>query len=346
MMMDCPRCGFAQPKDRFCASCGLDVENYHAKPLPLVVRILQNPSFHLSLVAVLIVFVVGYILISRSQMMTSEVGHLLRGQPLSSRQAAEGEDLEKPPAPKPAPAALPKKTEVRVAAIEPKEQTQAAVAPGATGAFGVVTGGTAAQSLIEGVSTTPAPRKVELSFWEIGRDTLASQLSTAEKLGETNEGRSYFISDGIKAAEVLRAGGRRLTLDRSATFQNGSQIVVVTPPTTPEPFQFGLALQLAKIDAKQGSATLRWDSQLVLSQPETAQEMAAPGPSVKAVTESAMNGSRSFTSSNLVLLVIEPTNRHPRDEYLVKAGEGPWSIFSSEDFQRGATDWVALIQLK
>jgi hypothetical protein len=28
MMMTCPKCGFEQPKDQFCASCGVNVENY------------------------------------------------------------------------------------------------------------------------------------------------------------------------------------------------------------------------------------------------------------------------------------------------------------------------------
>src|SRR5579871_4315876 len=88
MMMDCPRCGFSQPKDRYCANCGLDVEHFHAKPAPIWIRLLQNPNFHLSLIAILLVFVVGYILYSRSGL-TREVGHLLRGTPLSSRDAGD-----------------------------------------------------------------------------------------------------------------------------------------------------------------------------------------------------------------------------------------------------------------
>ena len=59
MMIECPKCGFAQPRDRYCASCGVDMEHLLAVPDPLWVRILQNPTLHLSLIGMLIALVVG-----------------------------------------------------------------------------------------------------------------------------------------------------------------------------------------------------------------------------------------------------------------------------------------------
>jgi hypothetical protein len=326
MMMDCPRCGFAQPKDRYCASCGLDVENYHAAPTPIWIRILQSPNFHLSLIAILIVFVVGYILYSRSELVTREVGQLLGGSPISSREAADPDDAgedKKAPA---APAAAPK--------VEPPPAA-VAVSPGTAPTE------SDAKALAAAVVD---PQKVDVGFWEVSRETLVGQISGAEKVGETNEGRAYIFKDGSKIADAIRAGSRRLSLNRAAPLQAGSQVMVVTPPSTPEPFQFGLAVQVMKFENKE--AVLRWDSQLVLSQPESAQEMASTQPSMKTVIEAALNGSATLNGSGVVVLVLEPANRHPRDEYLAKAGEGPWSIFSSEDFRNGLTDWVVLIQLK
>lgn len=49
---------------------------------------------------------------------------------------------------------------------------------------------------------------------------------------------------------------------------------------------------------------------------------------------------------SLVMIVLEPTTRNVREDLLLRAGEGPWSIFSSEDFRSGATDWVILLQPK
>ncbi len=50
MMINCPRCGFSQPKDSYCAQCGLDIENYRAPEVPLLKKLLNNPVLQLSAV--------------------------------------------------------------------------------------------------------------------------------------------------------------------------------------------------------------------------------------------------------------------------------------------------------
>jgi hypothetical protein len=67
---------------------------------------------------------------------------------------------------------------------------------------------------------------------------------------------------------------------------------------------------------------------------------------MKTVIEAALNGSGSLSGSGLLMLVLEPVNRHPREEYLSKAGDGPWTIFNSDDFKNGVSDWVVMVQLK
>jgi hypothetical protein len=182
-----------------------------------------------------------------------------------------------------------------------------------------------------------------LGFWEVPRDNLAGLIPAAEKVGESNEGRVYLFKDSSKLNDALKTA-RRISLNRTAPLQTGSQILIVTPPQSSEAFQFGFALSLAKWEDK--TANVRWDSQLVLSQPETAQEMASPNPAVKAVTEVNLNGSVSLTGTAAVVVVFDPSNRRPREEYITKVGDGPWSVFSSEDFRAGTSDWVAVFQLK
>ncbi len=50
MMINCPRCGFSQPKDSYCAQCGLDIENYRAPEVPILKQIMNNPFLQLSVV--------------------------------------------------------------------------------------------------------------------------------------------------------------------------------------------------------------------------------------------------------------------------------------------------------
>jgi hypothetical protein len=357
MMMECPRCGFSQPKDRYCANCGLDVEHFQARPKPLWIRLLQNPNFHLSLIGLLIVLVIGYILYSRSELMTREMGHFM-GTPLTSREAADPDD-EPPPEPLAARTA-PASDEAEASRPEPSPAPEANKAsPAAT-----------ADSK---PADTPAtlPRKLDVAFWEVPRELLASLMVSAEKAGESNEGRSYLFKDGDKIANAVRSGSRRLTLNRMADLKRDSQIVVVTPPNSAEPFQFGLMVQVVRVATPPPNrggppgrmsppnrtsppsgagqnleATVNWESQLVLPQPESPQEAALQQPAVKSAIEVAMAGSATLSATNLLMLVIEPGNRRPRFEYLAHAGEGPWSVFSSDDFRAGLSDWVILVQLE
>lgn len=54
MMMECPKCGFQQPEDKFCAQCGINVEAYKNKPLPKAKKLWNKLSVQISLTLVLI----------------------------------------------------------------------------------------------------------------------------------------------------------------------------------------------------------------------------------------------------------------------------------------------------
>lgn len=320
MMMDCPRCGFAQPKDRYCASCGLDVDAYLAKPQPLLIRILQNPNFHLSLIALAVLLIVGYILFTRSAFVSREVRQMF-GTPLTSREAADPND------PGPSPSPQPMQAVQQEAAPPPEVET-------------AVPGSAPAEE-----ATLKDVRRMEMVFYEVAHETLGGLVGAAEKIGESNAGRAYLFKDGAKIVEALRVGSRRVSYLRAVDLTPNAQLLIETPPSTPEPFQFGLAIQLQKLENNK-VATLRWDSQMVLSQPETPAELASQTPVMKTVVESNLSGTTSLNGNGLLMIVLEPNNRHPREEYLAKAGDGPWRIFASEDFKANITDWVVLVQLK
>lgn len=328
-MMDCPRCGFTQPKDRYCANCGVDVEAFARKPKPVLIRILQSPNFYLSLIVILILWVVGFIFYSRSGVVSRHVGNLLNGKPLSSRERALPDSNTSSTHESRLVGEQDGSAAATLAPPAPAPATDQTAAPGTTAA--------------DHAPAAPDPQKLDLAFWEIPRDNLAGLIPSAEKIGEGSEGRVYLFKDSAKVTEALKSA-RRLALNRTTSLQPGAQIMVVTPPQAPEAFQFGLALQLLKWEEK--SASLHWDSQLVLSQSESPQEMVSPNPSVKAVTESTISGSANLTPSGAILMVIEPSNRRPRDEFLAKAGEGPWAVFASDDFRNGVSDWIVVFQLK
>ncbi len=64
-MMECPRCGFQQPEDQFCANCGVDVKSYARKPRNWL-RVLSRQSNFYLIVMLLLFGGLGY-MISQSQ---------------------------------------------------------------------------------------------------------------------------------------------------------------------------------------------------------------------------------------------------------------------------------------
>ncbi len=53
MLIKCPRCGFQQPIDKYCAQCGVDMESFKPPEVPLFKKIFGNPLIQLSLLLVI-----------------------------------------------------------------------------------------------------------------------------------------------------------------------------------------------------------------------------------------------------------------------------------------------------
>ncbi len=54
MLVTCPRCGFQQPQDKYCAQCGVDMESYKPQAAPWYQSLFKNPVVHIALLAALV----------------------------------------------------------------------------------------------------------------------------------------------------------------------------------------------------------------------------------------------------------------------------------------------------
>ena len=334
MMMECPRCGFAQPLDRYCASCGLDVENYVVQPKPLIKRLVQDPNSYLSLIVILVVLLAAYLFFAQRERWSRQVGRLFTGTPLTSRDAADPNTPKRDTPPKPQAEALSPDS-------EPGEDDSAVAAEA---------------PVLEKVAEKAAvmePQKLEVSHWEVSREVLnaitTGSASGAEKLAETALGKVYLIAQGKTAFEAVTSG-KRLAATRSTSLATPTSVITETPPTSPEAFQYGLLVQPSKPDSKE-VYPVRWDSTLVIAAPDASGVSAVPGappppPQMRALNEANLTGSTALAPGAVLLLVYEPVSRTLRDDALNRAGEGPWTVFATDEFRTGISDWVVLIQLK
>lgn len=61
MLINCPRCGFQQPKDKYCAQCGVDIESFRPVAPPLWKRFLSSSLTQASILSLAAVGVGFYI---------------------------------------------------------------------------------------------------------------------------------------------------------------------------------------------------------------------------------------------------------------------------------------------
>lgn len=116
MLVNCPKCGFSQPNDRYCASCGIDMELFRPAKVSLWKRILSSPLLHVGFVFVLVFASIFYIRQKQREELQARVEYLKGGPLLVERSqptqvqldaSSEAQAQIAQQAPPPAPAAAP-----------------------------------------------------------------------------------------------------------------------------------------------------------------------------------------------------------------------------------------------
>lgn len=278
-------------------------------------------------------FVMLFLIYKRSEFVSRRV-HLFLGKPLSSREAADPNEVGETSKP-------------GKSAVESTESARS-IATGAENTGESLTPPDKEKNTEEKPAALALDvKKLEVSFWEIPHDLIAGLITNAEEVGGGNEGQVFLIRDGTEIAKSIPANFSNLgasTPSHSTALQPGGNVLIQTAPSAVEQFQFLLKVQINKWENKE--AAIHWQSILDLPQSETAQELASDIPVAKPIMPSSHEGTASLQPASILLFVVEPGNRRPREEYIRKAGTGPWSIFSSERFHNKISDWVILIQLK
>lgn len=89
MLVNCPKCGFSQPQDRYCASCGIDMENFKPVGDPFWKKILGNPFVHVGFIFCLVFISILFIRKQQREDLRARVEYLKGGPILVERQEPE-----------------------------------------------------------------------------------------------------------------------------------------------------------------------------------------------------------------------------------------------------------------
>lgn len=218
MIIDCPRCGFSQPKDRYCANCGLDIDHFKPVPEPKLKALAQNTFVQITLVAIVVIALASGIYTAQQKAIKSQL------------EAAQKQEMQTPTAPPPTPSAAapavtneapppppasraastPALTEEEAAAAVESEnqalgQSQELVEPAAADA----TSGAA-----KAAGTGTPPKSLSIIFLEVPQATLAQLAAENQILNEQDGVTSIMIPSqptpsSLGSAIVLPGGGSR-----------------------------------------------------------------------------------------------------------------------------------------
>jgi hypothetical protein len=62
MLTNCPRCGFSQPQDQYCAQCGIDMQSFKPKEVPFFKKLVSSTGFQLGVLILITLISVQFIL--------------------------------------------------------------------------------------------------------------------------------------------------------------------------------------------------------------------------------------------------------------------------------------------
>jgi hypothetical protein len=259
MLVNCPRCGFSQPQDRYCANCGVDMDNYKPKPTNPVKKILSSPVLHIFIIALIVMASVIAIKQRQKEELQARIEFLKSGPVMVERQnpaqiqetqvsispEAQADLAEQPPAASEAPT-LPgqQPADVNSASVAAMSAapTSSTTVPDRSGG-----GGTA---------RTNSPLKMVVSYVEVDRRLLNSWLEEAKATGQqrvfenVKMGPLLQVASKLKPSQSLRV---LQTIERSLDPNNPTQEWFVGTHQGNDPDQqMGFFSSLALVEIRDG----------------------------------------------------------------------------------------------
>lgn len=230
-MMECPRCKFLQPEDRFCANCGIDMQAYDSGPAPVYQKVFSNTWVAAVSVAAVIIGVVVFFQMQPDN--EPEFGNttLTRDEEFSKEReeklAQQKEDSQK--------RRQARKDARRAAQLEQekaRDEARLARNQAISGASSKT------QSGVDTTATSAAVKQLQIGFYEISRADADTLISAGEPIDE------YFFK--VRKANLdLLGSAQKLPGSEAKSLQDGmaiSKIMSFAPSSGEISWEFALEI--------------------------------------------------------------------------------------------------------
>ena len=354
-MVSCPKCGFTQPTDQYCAKCGIDMQSYQPAEKPLYLRILSDTVFQL--VTVTVVIGIGFLAVreTRRAALAKRVAEIdvAREAELSDERIAkriapppiapskkESSSISPPPVAQVSTVAVGAAVGAApgVAAPTPTAPTSG-VSPASvpSGALAVAASSTTTTA---GASATNAPpNSVRVAFYEVRRSAL-SALTAEAKQAALDGSPGYAVITNIESKLKSDGGGMHnndatspqpLKLNQPALFFKGGR-----DETTGA--NLGFTIQVIPTSIEENSVRVQVDIQRILRD--------SGGSGLEDETFPMPDNIVLEKGSALVLINVLPHRSFSETDERFYKSIGALKSLASEEYKSGASTALIIIEAK
>lgn len=310
--MDCPRCGFSQPKDRYCANCGIDVDAYHQRPASFFARILNSSNLHLAVIIGVIIATLFYLVVSQRDLIQKEVGKIFDGLPLLSSQAVDQEAVQLNSLPTPN-----------------EESQESSRASEATQSFAGEP-----QGIIEPTPKTKqqptSPPTVEVRYLEISKENIRALVASGQVIRELENWRVVYLPSSPSIQSLLQAS-RRLPGSIRQPLPLQGDLEILSGDYDPDPnksfLNFSMIWRIPD--------SVDWS---LISQMRRGENSESP------LVMREYGGKMRWTPQSALIFIFDPIQRVPVSNN-TDLNESPLRVLKSQDFQTGLSDLIIWIEV-
>lgn len=307
-MMQCPRCGFSQPEDKYCANCGLNIEAYNNRPRNWLLRMLDNPTFYGVFVGILLILVLINILLN-PQGLSRGMNSLFRSSMILSKHAGEKK------------AADDNDSKEKDAASEASDDSDTDVS---------------AMSEAEEEAPIVTYTRLEIGFYELANENVAA--INGKVLREGNGWRILQIDDA-SSVEPLKKAARKLPGGADAEIKNDS-LLLDAGDLNPDPQSPYLAVGADWAKNENLHWAIDFKSHTQQLRVPTSQDSTPPLQVV------SFDGTVALDQKSALLLIYSPGPQRAPATSAEKLSQSPLQIMASEEYHDGLSSLVIWINFK
>ena len=319
MLVKCPRCEFSQPKDQYCARCGVDMESYKPPRKSFLKSYLTDPLLYLATALVVIGLSIGMLYKKQRSSLTQNMSFLKGTLQIASTNGSQGKLDEPHSGPLPPPPPIPSTQSPSVAQTAP------------------------ASVAVKAAAATSGPI-VRIYYTEVPRRALEKLFEESQETGQFNSFGDYSAGILPDVAKRISSSGLKIQiLDKTekAITKTQQLFAGVHDSELSDYVGFNTYIELADAD----SDTVRGNLEIVRNWKEGGERTPASiqKSSFPAVFEMG-HGAGFFISG------IMPRGPSPHDfgngapDDLAK--QGAFQILKSQSFQNKESEFVIFVEFE